>query len=351
MAIFYWLEERIPPIQQFLDFLKRKRIPQHKYSFFYLFGGLAFFFFFVQLLTGVLLALYYTPTTDGAHESVKAIMHDVDYGWLIRSVHSWGSHCMVATVLVHMLSAFFMRAYRKPKELVWITGVMALGVVLGFSFTGYLLPWDTTAYFATLIGTEIPKTIPVIGELAVRLLRGGEEVGSDALRRMFTIHTIVLPLFSLVLIGGHVLLQQLHRPTVPMGVREESDGIPFLPNYLYRDFIAWAVSLFVLLAIATIIPASLAEKADPFASAPAGIRPEWYFLPLYQTLRMVPISLFGLNGEMLVNILVAFFGMFWMSIPFLDRESAPRISVKIIRTLSFLAVVYAAISLLLAYAD
>ena len=153
-----WLDERLH-LSSLIQFLSRKSVPRHKHSFWYIFGGLALFFFLVQLITGVLLLLYYSPTPETANESVRFIESQVPYGWFVRSLHAWSANLMVATVLVHLFSTYFMRAYRRPRELMWVSGLTLLLVVLGFGFTGYLLPWDTTAYFATQIGTEIPRTI------------------------------------------------------------------------------------------------------------------------------------------------------------------------------------------------
>ncbi|MEK7251247.1 MAG: cytochrome b N-terminal domain-containing protein, partial [Bacteroidota bacterium] len=195
----------------------------------------------IQVVTGILLALYYKPSPEQAYESVQRIVNEVPYGWLVRSIHSWAANLMVGSLFVHMFSAFLMKAYRKPRELMWISGVLLLFLVLGFCFTGYLLPWDTIAYFATLIGTEVPKTVPIVGDWGVSLLKGGEEIGAETLSRMYVIHITILPLITLVIVGFHLLLNQVFGSSVPMGVEEKSPPIPFFPNFLYRDLIAWTV--------------------------------------------------------------------------------------------------------------
>lgn len=342
-----WLKERIPFIGNLKEFLQTKQVPRHRYSFFYLFGGLSLLLFFVQLVTGALLALYYSPTPDTANESVRSIMSEVEYGWLVRSVHSWGSNLMVALVLVHMFSTYFMRAYRKPREAMWISGVIVLLLVLGFAFTGYLLPWDTTAYFATQIGTEIPKSIPVIGETIVMLLRGATEVGEETLRRSFTIHTIILPVISLLIMGFHVSLQQVLGTSIPENVVEKKPGLPFFPNYMYRDLFAWTVLILVLIGLAALLPTELGSKANPFASAPIGIKPEWYFLPLYQTLRIVPMTVFTLNGEMIVNVLTILGLCLWLAVPLIDKGGDAR--KRIFRILGVVVLVYYCVAIVLAY--
>ena len=315
--ISQWLEERLHQKGLF-DFLSQKTVPRHKHSIWYLFGGLTVFFFAVQLITGILLLVYYTPTPEMANGSVRFIMSRVPFGWLVRSVHSWSSHMMVVSLLIHLVSTYFMKAYRKPRELMWISGVLLFYVILGFAFTGYLLPWDTTAYFATQIGTEIPRSIPIVGEIIVKILKGGQFIGEESLRRFFALHVVVLPLMALGIISFHLILNQVHGTSVPIGTLPERRSRPFYPNYMYRDALAWIGGLMMLLTLASLFPARIGEKADLIASAPIGIRPEWYFLSLYQTLRMVPSRIFGLDGEMIVNMGVVTLSILLFSIPFVD---------------------------------
>lgn len=314
------LFERIPPLQQIRDFLSKKTVPKHRFTFLYYFGGVTLFLFGVQLITGLLLSIYYSPHPDHAHESVQRIMTEVNYGWLVRSLHSWGANLMVVFLMLHMFTVYFTKAYRKPREAMWFSGVILLFLVLGFAFTGYLLPWDITAYHATQIGTEIPKSIPVIGELGIHLLRGESEVGSEALKRMYALHVVVLPIITLFIISFHIILQQALGTSIPIGV-QECGQIPFLPNFIYRDFLNWTAVSAVLVILSTMLPVQLGEKADPLASAPVGIKPEWYFLPIYQTLRIFPTNLLGLNGEMLVNCFSLFAAIIWFFIPLLDSKA------------------------------
>lgn len=316
-----WLDARTR-FGTLMQYLSTKTVPRHKHSFWYYFGGLTLFFLIVQIVTGVLLALYYKPTPDLAHESVRRIVNEIPHGWFIRSIHSWGANLMVASLLIHMFSVFFLKAYRKPREVMWLTGVLLLYIILGFCFTGYLLPWDTTAYFATLIGTEVPRTLPIIGDWGVSLLKGEEQVGSETLSRMYTIHVIILPLFAIFLVAFHILLNQIHGSSIPIGAHEVAPAIPFFPNFVLRDFICWSLGCATLFTIASLSPAGLGEIADPYASAPVGIKPEWYFLPLYQTLRMAPATIFGIDGELVVNFLVVALSTIWFLIPFLDRNAS-----------------------------
>lgn len=334
-----WLDERLP-ISDVIQFFAKKRVPRHKHTFWYYFGGLALLFFLIQVVTGILLALYYKPSPEAAYESVQKIVNEVPYGWLIRSLHSWSANLMVGTLFIHMFSAFLMKAYRKPRELMWVSGVLLMFLVLGFCFTGYLLPWDTVAYFATLIGTEVPKTLPIIGDWGVSLLKGEDEIGAETLSRMHTIHITILPLITFAVMSLHLLMSQIHGASVPIGTKERKAPIPFFPNFLYRDLIAWVIGFIALIALATISPWGLGAKADPLASAPAGIRPEWYFLPLYQSLKIMPPTVFGLNGELIVNALVVVGSALWLCVPFLDQKASVGRKSSLFTALGLILILY-----------
>jgi cytochrome b6 len=309
-------------LTEVLEYFSRKTVPRHRHSVWYYFGGLTLFFLTIQFVTGILLALYYKPSLEGAYESVRELINHVPYGWLVRSIHAWSSNLMIGCLFVHAFSTFLMKAYRKPRELMWVSGSLLLFLSLGFGFTGYLLPWDTMAYFATLIGTEVPKTVPLIGDWGVSLLKGEEEIGAATLTRMYTIHIIILPLTTLVIVSFHLLMNQVSGSSIPIGAKTKEPPIPFFPNFMYRDLLSWIIGFCALFVLSVLIPWGLGDKADPLASAPLGIKPEWYFLPLYQTLRIVPSRVFSLNGELVVNGFAAVASVLWFLIPFLDRRSS-----------------------------
>ena len=296
------------------SWMAHKKVPQHKHSFWYYFGGLALFIITIQIITGILLAFYYSPSPAGANESVRYIMTRVHYGWLIRSLHFWGANFLIAVVLVHMFSTYFMKAYRKPRELMWVIGVILFGLVLAFAFTGYLLPWTTLSYFATKVGVNMPLIIPGIGGSISRIMQGGEDVGAATLTRMFTLHTVVLPMLALVLITFHVFLSQVFGSSVPFSQSNYKDETKFFPTFVMRDAAVWAGGFAVLIAIVTVFPANLGPKVNPVLPAPAGIKPEWYFLFVFQTLRTFP--------EMVAMGALTLGGVIWMLVPFLDRRSS-----------------------------
>jgi cytochrome b6 len=256
---------------------------------------------------------------------------------------------MIAVVLLHMASVYFLRSYRKPREVMWFSGALLLFLVLGFAFTGYLLPWDTTAYFATQIGTEIPRTIPVVGELLVNILRGGDYIAEESLKRLFALHAIILPLITLVVVAFHLILNQVHGPSVPIGANTKEPSIPFYPNYIYRDAITWSVAVIFLALLSIFAPVAVGAKVNPFASAPVGIKPEWYFLPLFETLRLFPSQLWGLDGEMLVNIGVGVFGLLLVLVPVIDRKAARGERSVLFQWVGVVTLCYLCVSIFLAY--
>jgi cytochrome b6 len=290
-----WLDERIGGATLRM-WVREKTIPIHRHTIWYYFGGMTLFLFSIQVVTGILLLLYYRPTAESAFESVQFIMAEVRFGWLIRSLHSWSANLMILVLFIHMASVYLTRAYSKPREMTWISGVALLVLVLGFGFSGYLLPWNKLAFFATQVGTQIVANVPVIGSFLLRFLRGGENVTGATLTRFYGFHVAVLPALATALIGVHLLLVQLHGMSTPADHKTDRK-MPFFPNFLLRDMVGWLVALGVLAALAAIFPWELGEKADPFASAPKGIRPEWFFMWMFQTLKVVPAHVWVFEGE------------------------------------------------------
>ena len=332
MTVFYhrilkWLDERFGA-GTIEEFLRHKTVPTHRHSIWYYFGGMTLFLFTIQALTGILLLLYYRPTPNDAFESVQYIVTQVPYGWLIRSVHSWSANLLILTVFIHMFSVYFLKAYRKPRELTWLTGMFLLFLMLGFGFSGYLLPWNTLAFFATKVGTEMSATVPLIGSWLLKFLRGGEEVTGATLTRFFGFHVAVLPGLTTLLLAAHLLLVQRLGMSVPPSVeraieegRQPARSMPFFPNFLLRDIMGWYAALGVLGALAAVFPWELGTKADAFAPAPAGIRPEWYFLFAFQTLKLLPAKILFLEGEFAGLIGFTLAGVVWALVPFLDYKA------------------------------
>ncbi len=320
-----WLDDRLG-LSTIVELGSHKTVPVHRYTVFYYLGGMTLFFFLVQVCTGVLLMLYYRPSANEAFESVEFIMTVVPFGWLIRSIHSWSANLMVFFAMLHLASVYFLKAYRPPRELTWVSGVFVLFLILGFGFSGYLLPWNQLAFFATKVGTDIAGAVPFIGHWMVRFLRGGDRVSGGTLSRFYGWHVAVLPAITCVFLGAHLALVQLKGMSVPPSCKEEAgkrQPMKFFPQFALRDLSGWLFALGCLAALAALFPWELGEKADLFAPAYENIRPEWYFVFMFQTLKLVPGGeIFGLEYEAIPILLFGALGLLLMLVPFLDR-SAP----------------------------
>ncbi len=315
-----WLEERLG-WRALEELAAKKDVPQHRHSIWYYFGGMTLFLFMIQVGTGIMLLLYYRPSAENAFESVQFIVTEVEFGWLIRSVHSWSANLMVAAAFIHMFSALFLRSFRRPRELTWVSGVLLFFLALGFGFSGYLLPWNKLAFFATKVGTDIAGAVPFIGDFLLRFLRGGEEVTGATLTRFFGFHVAVLPAITTVLLALHLYLVQKHGMSVPPSVDEaEVKRMKFVPDFLLRDLVGWLAAVAVLAALAAIFPWELGEKADPFAPAPEGIKPEWYFMFMFQSLKYIPAKVAGIDGEILGILFFGVLGALLIATPFLSSE-------------------------------
>jgi cytochrome b6 len=323
-GLWTWLDERLG-LAELGKLARKKEVPVHRHTLWYYLGGMTLFLFMVQVATGILLLFYYRPSAEDAYESVQFLMAEVEFGWLVRSIHHWAANLMIFTAFLHLFSVLLLRAYRRPREITWVSGVALLGLAMGFGFTGYLLPWNELAYFATRVGTEIVNAVPLIGSFIGTVLRGGDDVGGATLTRFYAIHVAVLPMLTTFLLGLHLFLVQKHGMSVPPDI-ELKGGNPgamrFFPNFLMRDLVGWLIALAVLAALAAYFPAELGEKADPFAPAPAGIKPEWYFMFMFQTLKYLPAHIFWFEGEHIGILGFMIAGLLLVALPFLDRRSA-----------------------------
>ena len=318
-AVRQWFDDRLK-LEVLREAAAHKTVPVHRFSVVYYFGGMTLFFFLVQVSTGILLMLYYRPSAENAFESVQFLMTTVPFGWLIRSIHSWSANLMVLSAFVHLATVYFTKAYRPPREATWITGCLLLFLTLAF---GYLLPWNQLAFFATKVGTEIAAVVPVVGEWTVRFLRGGDRVTGATLSRFYGWHVAILPALTTALLIAHVLLVQIHGMSVPPTREDEARrrrAMPFLPHYALRDLFGWLLALAVLAALAALFPWELGEKANPFAPAFADIKPEWYFMFMFQTLKLVPGGeILGLEYEAIPILFFGLAGLVLVLVPFLDR--------------------------------
>ena len=333
-----WLDVRIDLVGIRRTLLDR-RMPRDL-TWWHTLGSATLAVFLVQAATGTILAMYYAPSPDHAYDSIRYLEHSVASGALLRGIHHWGASAMVILVVAHAIRVFSMGAYKYPRELNWLLGVALLGIVLGFGFTGYLLPWDQKAYWATQVGTNIAGTTPIVGAVIVKLLRGGTQLGVATLTRFYALHVLLLP----ALLAGIALLHltlvvrngiaprtgvlelnapprtdspEYHRYYAESYAASKKAGVRFWPDIVVLDAVIATSLVLLLFLVGHFVGAGLELPADPSDSSYVP-RPEWYFLPFFQLLKLVPgsmesIAAVGVPGA-LVLVLVL--------LPFFDRRSA-----------------------------
>lgn len=328
--IYDWVDVRLGARELVEKELTGYLLPRN-INVWYSMGSILLFIFAMQVVTGILLLIYYVPDSEKAFSSVTAIMNDVPFGWLIRMCHAVGSNMMVLVLLFHMLSVLFMGSYKSPRELNWLSGFILFNLVMGISLTGYLLPWSQLSFWATTVATNSVGAIPVVGQYLVEFLRGGKLVGPPTLGRFFALHVAVIPLTIAALVGLHLfLLERIGVSTPPFGLKETKNpwrgerfryddhpgGIPFFPNYALQDMTSIMVYLALFMAVVFFDPYLFFPKdafiaANPYQT-PAHIKPEWYFLANYQTLKIFPSEFLGLSVQ---GVAMTFLAM----LPFIDR--------------------------------
>jgi ubiquinol-cytochrome c reductase cytochrome b subunit len=276
-------------------------------------GSVALFLFMVQAFTGALLAFNYAPTPGEAYNSLRYILTEVTGGKLIRGLHHWGASMMVVVVLLHMAQAFLYGAYKKPREATWVAGVGLLLVTLGFGLTGYLLPWDNRAYWGTVVATQIGAQAPVLGPYVARLLGGEGQVGVVTFARFFGLHVLLLPAGMAGLIGLHVFLVRKHG-VAPMPVDEGRPKKAFYPGQVFKDTVAIFIAFAILFLMAAVVRAPLEQLADP-SDTNYIPRPEWYFLFLFQTLKLFSGPLEVVGSVVLPSLAI----LALAATPFIDR--------------------------------
>lgn len=357
--LYDYIDERVK-IKDLVEYMGSKVVPKHGHSIWYYFGGLSLFFFIVQVTSGILLLLYYRPGADSAYESVKFIITGVEFGWLVRSVHSWSANLMVLMVFIHMFSVYFTKAYKKPRELTWLSGMGLFGLSLFFGFSGYLLPWNELAFFATKVGTGMAGAVPVVGDFILQLMRGGDEVTGATVTRFFGWHVAILPAAFTVILSLHLILVQRQGMSEPESWLNkpvsEKLYMPFFPSFLLRDLLLWLIALNVLAVLAVLFPFGiypfhweLGIKADPFLPPPAIIRPEWYFMFAFQTLKMIPALVMGIEGEILGIFGFSIAGLIWAIVPFLDKSKPGSIKAKLFFCFGLCAVAFILIMTIIGY--
>lgn len=284
----------------------------------YVFGSALLFLFLSQIVTGVFLAMYYVPSADHAHTTVSYITKEVSGGSFLRSVHSYGSSAIVIVLLLHIMQTFIYGSYKGRRELLWVVGCILLALMLGMAFTGYLLPWDQKAYFATTVGTNILSEIPVAGNWLKQLLRGGTEMGTLTLSRFFVLHVFLIPALIFLFVAQHIYLFRKAGAAGPASADPINPNLStesFYPKQLVMDM-GFALLIVIFLGfLAWKVPVMLGPKADPSETVFLP-RPEWYYVPVFQYLK------YWKGSTSLIGILVipGILGLLLVGLPFFDRS-------------------------------
>lgn len=284
------------------------------------FGSVALFLFLVQVFTGIMLAFNYAPTPGDAYNSLRYILTELTAGKLMRGLHHWGASMIIVVVVLHMIQVFVYGAYKKPREATWMVGVVLLLLTLGFGLTGYLLPWDNRAYFGTVVSTNIAATAPVLGPYLTRLLGAQGGIGVVTFARFFGLHVLILPALTALLIGIHVYLVRKHG-VAPAPGDEALPKKKFYPEQVFKDTVAIFAAFIILFTMAVAVRVPLEQLADPtdISYTP---RPEWYFLFLFQFLKLFSGSLEVLGSMVLPGLAI----LLLVSVPFIDRGQMVKVT-------------------------
>lgn len=314
--LYTWLDSRLK-LKSVERTLLDEPIPGGA-SWIYVFGSATLFLFLLQAITGMFLAVYYAPTPDHAYDSLQFIEKEVTFGAFVRGLHHWGASAMVVAIGLHMLQAFLYGAYKPPREVMWMVGAVLFLITLSFAFTGYLLPWDQNAYWATQVGINMVGTIPIVGDLLVRVMRGGETLGALTLSRFFAVHVLFLPAALITGILLHLFMLRRVGPAGPWSDERASlGGETFYPRQVYMDAVVMLGVFAAVAVLAVTVSFPLSDKANPSDTSFIPV-PEWYFLFYYQLLKYVHGPLEPLATWILPAIV--FLGIiFW---PFIDRNPA-----------------------------
>src|SRR5438552_1322391 len=278
------------------------------------------FLFLVQAFTGALLAFNYWPRPGNAYNSLRYILTELTAGRLMRGLHHWGASMMIVVVVLHMVQVFLWGAYKKPREATWMVGVLLLLLTLAYGLTGYLLPWDNRAYWGTVVTTQIAAMAPGLGQYATRLLGGDGSVGVVTFARFYALRVLLLPPATMLLIALHIYLVRKHGVTPAPG-DEERPKKKFYPQQVFKDTVAIFIAFTILFLLAIVAHVPLEQLADP-TDASYIPRPEWYFLFLFQTLKLFEGPLEVVGAVVLPGLAV----LVLLLVPFIDRGRMRRVT-------------------------
>ena len=330
-----WIDDRFPATAMWDDHLAKYYAPRN-FNFWYFFGSLAMLVLVNQIVTGIWLTMSYNPSAEGAFASVEYIMRDVEYGWLLRYLHSTGASAFFVVVYLHMFRGMMYGSYQKPRELVWLFGMTIYLALMAEAFMGYLLPWGQMSYWGAQVIVSLFGAIPVIGEDLQQWIRGDYLISGITLNRFFALHVIALPIVILALVVLHIIALHEVGSNNPDGVeikdkKDENgiplDGIPFHPYYTVKDIVGVVVFLFVFCFVVFFFPEGGGyflekpnfEPANPLKT-PAHIAPVWYFTPFYAILRAITFPLFGLDAKFWGVVAMGAAIAILFVLPWLDRS-------------------------------
>ncbi|MBV9576643.1 MAG: cytochrome b N-terminal domain-containing protein [Gammaproteobacteria bacterium] len=335
-GLMEWIDKRYP----WTDFMRRHMSGYYapkNFNFWYFFGSFSLLVFVMQIVTGVWLVMEYTPTADGSFASVQHIMREVRYGWLLRFMHTTGASAFFIVIYLHMYRALIYGSYQKPRELVWLIGMVIYFMLLIEAFTGYVLPWGQMSYWGAAVITSFASAVPYLGDIVLVWLRGGFSVSGVSLHRFFSLHVIAIPLILAVFVFVHLVALHQVGSNNPDGIEIKNkknaegvplDGIPFHPYYTVKDLVGVVVFLFVFSIVVFFTPkmGGIFIEPDNFVPAnpmmtPPEIAPVWYMTPFYAMLRAIPNKFFGL-----ITMAAAIAIMFVL--PWLDRSRVRSIRYK-----------------------
>ena len=332
-GILGWVDERLPVVEFWETHLSKYYAPRN-FNFWYFFGSLALLILVMQILTGIFLTMHYKPDAELAFASVEYIMRDVNWGWLIRYMHSTGASAFFVVVYMHMLRGLMYGSFKEPRELIWLFGVLIYVCLMAEAFMGYLLPWGQMSYWGAQVIVNLFGTIPVIGDQLALFIRGDYVVSDATLNRFFALHVIAVPIVLLGLVVAHIAALHTVGSNNPDGVEIKKnkgadgiplDGIPFHPYYTVKDIVGVVVFLFLFSIVVFYFPEMNGyflehanfEPANPLAT-PEHIAPVWYFTPFYTVLRAIP-NPFGGVVAMGAAVMILFF------LPWIDKNKVKSI--------------------------
>ena len=332
--ILHWIEVRIGLEELINRHLRSYKTPKGA-SYLSTLGFVALIAFIVQVITGIMLLLYYVPHPDYAFQSVQTITNDIPYGWLFRLIHNVGSNIIIAVIIIHLIHVFLRVSYKKPREITWVSGCLMLFLILLTSITGQLLPWNQTGFWQTTVTSTIPAFLPFIGEGISSYMRGGEFVTGVTLSRYFSFHVVILPVIISGLIGLHILIIRRQGISTSPSLEPESsetsctefkredhlEGQPCFPHFslkrLFMVMIYFAIIFFIMTFMQNIfLPPETNLPANPLMT-PESIRPPWYFLAPYQLIKTIPNDVLGISLIVIFSAAL----LFW---PFFDAKDAGR---------------------------